>query len=441
MAETPSAVRASKPFYGWWIVVGSFLIMATCYAVFVNTGSLFQRYVVADLGITVGQYNLGVTIGSLTGIIGSLLIGPLIDRCSARVVTMGVVAVAGLVLFLYSTMTAVWQLYIYRFLAGFIIVAGTRLLVSVLITNWFKKKQGFALALALAGSGLGGAVLSPVITALIGGIGWRSTYVALGVMCVVLTLPIVIPFFTSKPADKGMEPYGGIDYVEVKAKTTAEATADEKALEGIGWKELRRSAPFWLMVFGFVAMGLVNGCILTNQVSNMTSITVNGVEIVTGGHSPAWASVVLSVNLVTVVFAKLVTGFLYDRFGIGVATVVGTAACVVACTGLCFPATDIGPYVGGIAYGFGTCMGTVAPPIVVSRAFGKRDLGTVNGIVVGFQLLGGAVGTVVSGIVFDACLTFVPVWIGCIACSLVMGFAICASASWARRRRLRAVQA
>ena len=45
MAETPSAVRASKPFYGWWIVVGSFLIMATCYAVFVNTGSLFQRYV------------------------------------------------------------------------------------------------------------------------------------------------------------------------------------------------------------------------------------------------------------------------------------------------------------------------------------------------------------------------------------------------------------
>ena len=146
-------------------------------------------------------------------------------------------------------------------------------------------------------------------------------------------------------------------------------------------------------------------------------------------------------NLVTVVFAKLVTGFLYDRFGIGVATVVGTAACVVACIGLCFPATDIGPYVGGIAYGFGTCMGTVAPPIVVSRAFGKRDLGTVNGIVVGFQLLGGAVGTVVSGIVFDACLTFVPVWIGCIACSLVMGFAICASASWARRRRLRAVQA
>ncbi len=433
--DAPVTVR-SKPFYGWWIVIGSFLIMATSYAVFVNTGSLFQRYVVADLGITVSQYNLGVTIGSLTGILGSLLIGPLIDKRSARVVTTGVICVAGLVLFLYSTMTALWQLYVYRFIAGFIIVAGTRLLVSVLITNWFNKKQGFALALALAGSGLGGAILSPIITALIGSLGWRGAYVTLGIICVVLTLPIVIPFFASKPADKGLEPYGGANYVETDAKGDVKAaTEDEQELEKIGWKELRRSAPFWVMVAGFVMMGLVNGCILTNQVSNMTSITVNGVEIVTGGHTPEWASLVLSVNLVTVIFAKLLTGFLYDRFGIGVATALGTVACVVACVGLCFPATDIGPYVGGIAYGFGTCMGTVAPPVVVARAFGKRDLGKINGIVVGFQLLGGAVGTVVSGVVFDACLSFQPVWIGCMACSILMGLFICTGSSWARRKR------
>lgn len=430
-----------RPFYGWWIVIGSFLIMATCYAVFVNTGSLFQRYVVADLGITVSQYNLGVTIGSLTGIIGSLLIGPLIDRCSARIVTTGVVAVAGLVLFLYSTMDALWKLYVYRFIAGFIIVAGTRLLVSVLITNWFKKKQGLALAIALAGSGLGGALLSPVITALIGSSGWRFAYMVLGAMCVVLTLPIVLPFFASKPSDRGLEPYGGADYVEIKADTTEEATAEEHLLEGIGWKQLRRSAPFWVMVLGFVAMGLVNGCILTNQVSNMTSITVNGTEIVTGGHSPEWASVVLSANLVTVVFAKLVTGWLYDRFGIKAATLVGTAACVIACIGLCFPATDIGPYVGGIAFGFGTCMGTIAPPVVVSRAFGKQDLGKVNGIVVGFQLLGGAVGTVLSGVVFDAFLSFAPVRIFCIVSSMVMGACILGSTAWAHRRRMKELAA
>ncbi|MFR4803375.1 MAG: MFS transporter [Eggerthellaceae bacterium] len=281
------------------IVIGSFLIMATA-AVFVNTGSLFQRYVVADLGITVSQYNLGVTIGSLTGIIGSLLIGPLIDRCSAHRHD-GRRGGCGPGLFLYSTMDALWQLYVYRFIAGFIIVAGTRLLVSVLIANWFKKKQGLALAIALAGSGLGGALLSPAIRRSSAARAGVSP-IGAGAMCVVLTLPIVLPFsHRSRPTRARTR--GGADCV--KSRPTPPKRPRPR---NICWKESagssRRSAPFWVMVLGFVAMGLVNGCILTNQVSNMTSITVNGTEIVTAGI-PEWASVVLSANLVTVVFASL----------------------------------------------------------------------------------------------------------------------------------------
>ena len=53
----------------------------------------------------------------------------------------------------------------------------------------------------------------------------------------------------------------------------------------------------------------------------------------------------------------------------------------------------------------------------------------------GFQLLGGAIGTVVSGIVFDACLTFRPVWLGCIVCALLMGVLICGASAWAHRKR------
>lgn len=50
-------------------------------------------------------------------------------------------------------------------------------------------------------------------------------------------------------------------------------------------------------------MGLVNGTILPNQVTNMTSVTVNGAKIVTGGHDPMWAGTVLSAYMVTVVIA------------------------------------------------------------------------------------------------------------------------------------------
>ena len=44
-------------FYGWWIVIGGFMIMATCYTAFVNCMSLFQAQIVGDLGMTIGEYN------------------------------------------------------------------------------------------------------------------------------------------------------------------------------------------------------------------------------------------------------------------------------------------------------------------------------------------------------------------------------------------------
>lgn len=67
MAEAKAAGAAKQGrqgrfFYGWWIVAGGFLIMSTCYTVFVNCIPLFQTHIVEELGITVGQFNTGVSI-------------------------------------------------------------------------------------------------------------------------------------------------------------------------------------------------------------------------------------------------------------------------------------------------------------------------------------------------------------------------------------------
>ncbi len=49
-------------FYGWWIVIGGFMIMATCYTAFVNCMSLFQAQIVGDLGMTICEYNTGTSL-------------------------------------------------------------------------------------------------------------------------------------------------------------------------------------------------------------------------------------------------------------------------------------------------------------------------------------------------------------------------------------------
>ncbi|MEG0217131.1 MAG: MFS transporter, partial [Raoultibacter sp.] len=58
---------------------------------------------------------------------------------------------------------------------------------------------------------------------------------------------------------------------------------------------------------------------------------------------------------------------------------------------------------------------------------------TVTGIVTAFEMLGAAIGAVVSGVMFDAYLSFFPVWIMVIVASLLMGVALLASIPAARR--------
>lgn len=167
-------------------------------------------------------------------------------------------------------------------------------------------------------------------------------------------------------------------------------------------------------------MGLFNGAILPNQVTNMTSVTVNGAKIVTGGHDPMWAGTVLSACMVTVVIAKISLGVIYDRFGLRFGNVLGSVACIVACVALCFPTTDLSPIVAAASFGIGTCMGIITPTIAASKQFGMADLGKVTGTITSLEMVGGTVGAIVSGVLFDATGSFASTWIVCLACSVVM---------------------
>ena len=50
------------------------------------------------------------------------------------------------------------------------------------MNNWFKAKAGTALGFAMAFMGIGGAIFAQITGALIESIGWRPTYIVLGVM-------------------------------------------------------------------------------------------------------------------------------------------------------------------------------------------------------------------------------------------------------------------
>ena len=429
--------RQGRLFHGWWIVAGSFMIMATCYTIFVNCIPLFQSHMVRDLGATVAQFNTGVSLCTVVAIFASLAFGALVERVPARLLGGFTVLTSSVVLALFSFVQQMWQFYLLCVVAGMVVVAGTRLLASVLTTNWFNARRGLAVAIALSGSGVGGVILSPVTSRVIDTAGWRTAFLVLAVVCLVAAMPIALLAFTARPSDRGLQPYGA---GQSEARRI-DPSPDPSVTVAVGWPVLRSSGGFWVLVFGFVMMGIVNGAIITNSVSNMTTMTLDGLDIPVGGHSTIWAGYVWSGYLGVVIVAKIALGAIYDRWGLHAGTLLGTLACVIASVALCFPASVAGPVIAAVAFGFGTCMGTVTPPVMAAKAYGKKDIGMITGIVTAFELFGAAIGAVVSGMFFDRFHSFVPAWTMTLIASLLMGLTLWLAVPAARRIVQRRIEA
>lgn len=359
-----------KFFPGWLVVASGFVIMATCYTIFVNCMSLFQPLIVSDLGVSLAQYNISNAISTVVSVIGSLVIGHVADKVSGRILGSLTVIATSAVLVGMSFVGELWQVYVLFAVSGCFAVASTRLLISLVTANWFTAKRGLAISIALSGSGFGGAILSPIVSSLIVSVGWRSTFLVLAAVCIVAALPITAYSFRTKPSEIGLKPLGenpGDPSVST-AGDKDEHTAPEV---NVGWSRIKKSPAFWLLVVAFLFMGLVNGAI-------------------------------------------------YDRFGLRFGNVLGSVACIVACVALCFPTTDLGPIVAAVSFGIGTCMGTITPTIAASKQFGMADLGKVTGTITSPEMVGGTVGAIVSGALFDATGSFASAWIVCLACSVVM---------------------
>ena len=229
-----------KFFPGWLVVASGFVIMATCYTIFVNCMSLFQPLIVSDLGITLAQYNISNAISTVVSVIGSLVIGHVADKVSGRVLGSLTVIATSAVLAGMSFVGELWQVYVLFAVSGCFAVASTRLLISLVTANWFTAKRGLAISIALSGSGFGGAILSPIVSSLIVGVGWRSAFLVLAAICMVAALPITAYSFRTKPSEIGLKPLGE-NPGDPSVSTVGDKDEHTAPEVSVGWSRIKKS--------------------------------------------------------------------------------------------------------------------------------------------------------------------------------------------------------
>lgn len=231
-------------FSGWRVLAGCVLCMFLVQGA-MQTFAVFLPQIAAGTGWSLSRVALASTFASTSGFLTNLLLGKALPKLRVKGVLLTGAAFAGIHMLVYSVSRNVYMLWFAAFLGGIAIGWGTIAPCSIVITNWFKKYRSVCVAAATAGSMLGSVVLNPAAALLIDGFGWRRAYQILGVCVGGLAIASVLLLIRESPAQLGQSPYGA-----------AELTDEEEApSEGVSAECARRSASYWLLLFGIFFIG------------------------------------------------------------------------------------------------------------------------------------------------------------------------------------------
>ncbi len=274
-----------------------------------------------------------------------------------------------------------------------------------MLTNWFYEKKGLAMGLAFAGSGVGTAALSPILTTLIANYGWRTTYVIAGVLIIAISLPLILFFTKKSPAEKGMIALGK-DQVEIKQES--------KDQSGVTLADAKKSGVFWLFIFGVVCFALVAGGVQMHIPAYLMDI----------GHPALFAGTIFGLLSLSNTVGKLILGAIFDKFRTTGGILFVGSCMTIAMVSLLMAEAKILAFVFAIAYGFSIVIATIGPPFMTDDLFGQKDFGAIFGFIQIFFVATSSFGVIVSGFIYDVTQSYKVAWIIFLGLFIVSMFSI-----------------
>lgn len=396
-----------KPYYGWRIVALMFFTLFFTAGHGFYTFSVYLPRLIEELHCDVFSATLAVAVWAIVVGLASPMVGAFMQRFGARKVLFGATAAAGVVAFLMSMVTTLWQLYAIMALSGAIVAASTLVPAQTIVTMWFRKYRGRAMALTLMGIGLGGLLLPPLTSYLIVWFGWRGAYRVVSLLFFLVVLPPLALFLKNRPADVGQAPDG------LAPEEVGESTPH--ALSGVSLPRAIRSSSFWL-IMGIYVLQLYT----TSAIAMNTQVFAEH-----QGFSVTMAPWFMALALGVTLPGRFVTGVLCDRFGpkglmaiTGLFVAAGPLAlelCVIKLGWIDFRAI----VVFALLQGGAVAMNAVILPVLVGRCFGEREFSKIMGLImVGFAI-GILLGPTSAGRIFDKTGSYEMAFLICIACALV----------------------
>lgn len=376
-----SEVTSRRPriFYGWFVVVAAFAVTFIGFGC-AYTFSAFVEPLQREFGASRGSVSLVFSLAGFLYFGLGIVSGPLADRFGSRPLAATGMILTGFGLALASVARSLMEVYAAYGLGVGIGVGCAYVPAIGAVQRWFVRRRGFASGLAVSGIGVGTLVMPPLAAQLIQAVGWRTAYLALGALAVVIGAGLSL-LIENDPSARNLGPDG--DPVQPAAR--------RRLPEGISINTAVRSSRF---------IGLYAACLICSF-----GVFVPFVHLVPyardHGVAPSYAVLLLGVIGVGSTAGRFFLGDLADRAGrqltlllMFVGMALALALWVISASLWSLAAFA---FIFGIFYG-----GWVAVlPAVVMDYFGGRNVSGLIGILYTSVAFGTLVGPSAAGFIFD----------------------------------------
>ena len=279
--------------YGWFIVLAGAIIMGFSWSLTFNLPNLFVSEHAEQLNLSRKVINFSFTIRAICQLLVSLSATYIFTRYKMinimKISTITIIIGA----YLNSRINSSLGLYICTVIISVSNFFITIIPLSIILNNWFSKNIGMVTGLTFMGSGIGTAILSPILGNMLVNYSFRECYVFLAILGIIILIPMVFFVLKLYPEQMGLKPYG---YDENDKDI-------DQALTGESLQDSKKMARFWLMLsvimlFNFGITGLIH------------SIAPHMVNI---GYDIQFASKIVSINALVLAFSKILTGVVFDK--------------------------------------------------------------------------------------------------------------------------------
>lgn len=391
-----------QPYFHWVVAILVFLEMIVVGGL-INSVSVFIIPVCQDLNITRAAFAYANIPYNLVCTLATLLSGAIFHRFGYKYPAILALLLIGLSMAVTGSADSLVMYGFGRALFGLgygvCFTAGA----TFIIRNWFCRYQGLVLGAVSMASGLGGSLMTVLLTAVTERFHWRIASYTAAALCVVMAVLYLI--LRDLPEQKGLRPLG---FGAVAADPQKHTGSTHHP--GPTFSQLVKNPSFYVMIL----------CVLLSCTCILLASSTVVPHFQSSGFSSAVAATYQSILMLVLAVAKLVCGGLCDRFG---AKAVSLVCILCAAVGEAILGLTADPRLCGLGVlllAVGLCMTSMLIPLLAQDLFGYRAALSVNSVLLAMACVANILATVLSGMCFDHTGSYTPSYLAAAAVNTVV---------------------